>query len=158
MEPHTIIIYLKRAIALVALLYLWVKNRRQRDFIDYYEKATSRHREELAEKEDEMDALFIQLLQWREYTEEYQRLVAGLVPVIKNTDIDTIVADLDDRFHHLYQITETDRERYMKVLRTNEGFAGDYQKLTEYLVNKLLSLKSGEKAEESSILNVNREN
>jgi hypothetical protein len=158
MQPHTIVVSLVGVIALLALLYSVAVNRRHVFLIKYYEAVLSHRKEELADKEDEMDSLFVQLLQWREFTREYQKIVSSLLPTINNLDITAIVAALEDRFQHLNQITETDRRKYMAELRTKEGYAAEAQKVMDYLVERFAGMKTGEKAEDSSILNDNRDN
>ena len=147
MPPYTILITLLCVVALAALFYTLIITSRHVSRRKQYEANIAHALQYVTEKDQEMDTLFIQLLQWREFTSEYQKLIANLLPAIKNRNVEAIVAALDGRFRHLHRITETERKKYMAELTKRNGYSDDYQKLGDYLFNKLVGMDTVKKLE-----------
>jgi len=115
--------------------------------------------EDLRKKEEEeKELLFTQLLQWREFAEEYKTIVVGLLPSIENSTLAGVVAELEDRFEHLYQVTEKDRKKFMSELSKKDDYSEEYKKVFNHLFNKLTGMDTGQKAADTPLLNDNRDN
>jgi hypothetical protein len=109
-------------------------------------------------KEDEMDLLFIQLLEWRAFTEEYKKLLTGLQPSMISNTLAGGIAELETRFEHLYLVTETDRKKYMTEMLQKDDYSEEYKKVMDQLTQKLTGMNMGQKAADTPLLNDNREN
>ena len=143
---------------LVVFFLLFIINWRNAYLRKHYESAVLRMESDLQKKDDELDSLFVQLLHWRELAEEYKKLMQEFLPLAENNSIIDALTDLHHRFEHLYHLTESDRKKYMEKMAQQDGYSAAYQKVVDYLVNKMTGLNTGMKAEETPILNLNREN
>lgn len=143
---------------LVAFIHILIKNLGHVQIIKYYESSLPFLEDKLKVKDDELDLLFIQLLQWRELSEEYRQLFKGFLTAIGNEAMFEILENLEAKFEHLYDITETDRKKYMSQLRQKSGYTDEFNKAVSHVVEKLVGMNTGMKAEETPVLNSNRDN
>jgi|SRR5450631_1925038 len=108
--------------------------------------------------ENDSDILWIQLLQWREFAEENRSFRHGILPSVKNEGLHKLAAELDERFAHLFEITERGRPQYMEILRQKEDYEADVNLVMTKIAGWVSGMNLGEKADETPILNSNREN
>lgn len=121
--------------------------------------STSKMLKENAQKlENDVDMLWMQLLQWRELAEENRSFRHGILPSVENKNFHKLDAELDQRFSHLYEKTELDRHQYMQMLRKKVNYRSEFNEVVTKIVSKFSGMNLGEKAEETPILNTNREN
>lgn len=141
-----------------AFIFILIKNLGHVQIIKYYEYSLPSFENKLKIKEDEIDLLFVQLLQWRELSEEYRQLLNGVLTPIGNKPLLDILEKLQEQFKHLYEITETDRKKYMSQLREKSDYTDEFNKVLSHMVNKMVGMDTGMKAEETPVLNSNRDN
>jgi len=141
-----------------AFIYILIKNLGHVQIIKYYEYSLPSFENKLKIKEDEIDLLFVQLLQWRELSEEYRQLLNGVLTPIGNKPLLDILEKLQEQFKHLYELTETDRKKYMAQLREKSDYTDEFNKVVSHIVDKMAGMDTGMKAEETPVLNSNRDN
>lgn len=114
--------------------------------------------EDVQKLEHDVDLLWIQLLQWREFAEENRAFRHGVLSSLENKDFHKLAAELDQRFVHLSEIIELNRQQYFEMLRKKEDYGIEFNKVLTNIVSRFSGMNLGEKAGETPILNNNREN
>jgi cell division protein FtsB len=173
--PITIpLIYLLTGIPLIAILMvrLFFKNywlayfRKHSDSTAEYYQAEAEKlastgqalKENVQKLENDVDLLWMQLLQWREFAEENRSFLHGILPSVENDSFHKLAAELDRRFAYLSEISERDRQQYMQILRQKEDYEAEFNMVITKIANKFSGMTLGEKADETPILYSNREN
>ncbi|WP_346319457.1 hypothetical protein [Chitinophaga sp. YIM B06452] len=167
-------IYALTGIVLIAivLVRLFLKNywlayfRRHSDSTAKYYQAEAEKlalkaqalKENVQKLETDIDLLWMQLLQWREFAEENRSFRHGILPSVENKNFHKLAAELDQHFAYLYEISELDRQQYIQSLRKKEDYRAEFNKVITKIANKFSGMNLGENAGETPILNSNREN
>jgi hypothetical protein len=152
-------------ITLVAFILLGIRNYanltllRESSFAaEYLGSELKKKEKELEVKEDELEHLFIHLLQWRNITSDYRRILHELRSIAETGPLKETVANLEAQYARLFEQLENNRVQFMEKIRASPDYEEQVKVVMDEIGKALMGMKVGMKADETPLLNDNREN